>query len=76
MWGCGLKASLADLPARSTMRAKPAVVNGAPRSDVNTNRDLWACSRWMMGLYSNRIFVWLAGLPQVSIVLNANFNYI
>ena len=26
----------ASAPARSTMRAKPARVNGAPRSDVNT----------------------------------------
>jgi hypothetical protein len=30
-----LKASLAPAPARSTILAKPAVVNGAPRSDVN-----------------------------------------
>jgi hypothetical protein len=28
--------SLAASPARSTIRAKPAVVNGAPRSEVNT----------------------------------------
>jgi hypothetical protein len=27
------------MPARSMIRAKPAVVNGAPRSDVNTNGD-------------------------------------
>jgi hypothetical protein len=46
MWGCGLKVSLAALPARSTMRANPAVVNGAPRSDVNTKGDLGSCSRW------------------------------
>jgi hypothetical protein len=32
-------------PARSTIRAKPAVVNGAPRSEVNTNGDLGSCSR-------------------------------
>jgi hypothetical protein len=33
MCGWALKASLAALPARSTNRAKPAVVNSAPRSD-------------------------------------------
>jgi hypothetical protein len=27
----------ASLPARSIIRAKPAVLRGAPRSDVNTN---------------------------------------
>jgi hypothetical protein len=31
-----LKPSFAASPARSTIRANPAVVNGAPRSDVNT----------------------------------------
>ena len=34
------KPSLASAAARSTMRAKPAVVNGGPRSLVNTNGDL------------------------------------
>ena len=34
-----MKPSLASSPARSTMRAKPAVLNGAPRSDVDTNAD-------------------------------------
>jgi hypothetical protein len=34
-----INASLATLPARSIIRAKPAVVNGAPRSDVNTKGD-------------------------------------
>jgi hypothetical protein len=46
MWGCALNPSFASLPARSTMRANPAVVNGAPRSDVNMNGDLGSCSRW------------------------------
>jgi hypothetical protein len=32
-------------PARSTILAKPAVVNGAPPSDVNTNGLLGFCSR-------------------------------
>ena len=41
----GLEVEAAAPPARSTMRAKPAVVNGAPRSDVNTNGDLGSCSR-------------------------------
>jgi hypothetical protein len=41
-----LKAELCLDPARSIIRAKPAVVNGAPRSDVNTNCDLGSCSRW------------------------------
>jgi hypothetical protein len=40
MCGCALKVNLASLPARSTIRAKPDVVNGAPRSDVNTKGDL------------------------------------
>jgi hypothetical protein len=46
MCGCALKASLASIPARSIMRANPAGLNGAPRSDVNTNADLDSCSRW------------------------------
>ncbi len=33
------------LPARSTILAKPAGLNGAPRSDVNTKGDLGSCSR-------------------------------
>ena len=36
MCGCALKAKFASLPARSTMRANPAVLKGAPRSEVNT----------------------------------------
>lgn len=34
MCACALKASFAARPARSIMRANPAVVNGTPRSDV------------------------------------------
>ena len=45
MWGCALKPSLASTPARSTMRANPAVLKGAPRSEVNTNADFGSCSR-------------------------------
>jgi hypothetical protein len=40
MCGCALNASLATLPVRSIIRAKPAVVYGAPRSDVNTKGGL------------------------------------
>jgi hypothetical protein len=39
MCGCALNASPAASPARSASLAKPAVANGAPRSDVNTNGD-------------------------------------
>src|SRR6516164_8417689 len=45
MCGCGLKPNLATSPARSIMRAKPAVVNGAPRSEVNTKGDFGSWSR-------------------------------
>ena len=45
MCGCALKASLATFPARSIIRAKPAAVNGAPRSEVNTKGDFGSCSR-------------------------------
>ena len=43
--GCAWKPSLAALPTRSTIRANPAVVNGAPRSDVKINGDFGSCSR-------------------------------
>jgi hypothetical protein len=39
MRGCALNASLASIAARSTMRANPAVLKGAPRSEVNTKGD-------------------------------------
>jgi hypothetical protein len=35
----------ASAPARSIIRANPAVVNGPARSLVNTNGDVGACSR-------------------------------
>jgi hypothetical protein len=41
-----LKRKPARWPARSTMRATPAVVNGAARSDVNTNGGGGSCSRF------------------------------
>ena len=40
-----LNDNLATLPARSIIRANPAVVNGAPRSEVNTKGDFGPCSR-------------------------------
>jgi len=40
----GLEGSLALIPARSTILANPAVVKGAPRSDVKTKGDLGSCS--------------------------------
>jgi hypothetical protein len=43
--GWALKPSFASTPARSTMRANPAVVNGDPRSEVNANGDFGSCSR-------------------------------
>lgn len=45
MWGCALRPSLASVPASSTMRAKPAVVKGSPRSLVNTKGEAGSCSR-------------------------------
>jgi hypothetical protein len=41
----GLEGQLGHLPARSIIRAKPAVVKGDPRSEVNTNGDFVSCSR-------------------------------
>ena len=37
-----MKPSFASSPARSIIRAKPAVLNGAPRSDVKTNAEFGA----------------------------------
>jgi hypothetical protein len=48
MCGCALKPSFADSPARSISLANPAVVNGDPRSDVNTKGDFGSCSRWSL----------------------------
>jgi hypothetical protein len=45
----------AAAPARSTRRVKPAVVNGEPRSDVNTNGDLGSCSRCRHNLVTYRM---------------------
>jgi hypothetical protein len=44
VWMC-LEAQPRLLARRSTMRAKPAVVNGEPRSEVNTKGDFGSCSR-------------------------------
>ena len=40
-----MNGSPAARPARSTKRANPAVVNGAPRSEAKTNGDRGSCSR-------------------------------
>ena len=45
MCGWALKASRASAPARSNMRAKPAVVNCVSRSDVNTKGATWVPAR-------------------------------
>jgi hypothetical protein len=56
MCGCALKASFASTTARSTMRAKPAVVKGEPgseREDEEAKNRFWnyrrdfACSAIM-----------------------------
>jgi hypothetical protein len=39
IWGCGLNDTFPALSARSIMRVKPVVVNGASRSDVNTSSE-------------------------------------
>ena len=48
MCGCALKPNFATAPTRSIIRANPAGLNGAPRSDVNTNGDLDSCNRQRM----------------------------
>ena len=45
--------SLASAPARSTIRAKPAVLKGAPRSEVKTNGDLALIA---LGIWDNHVF--------------------
>src|SRR5262249_53104226 len=42
MCGPPLKVKCASPPARSTMRANPAVLKGSPRSETNTCADLGA----------------------------------
>ena len=63
--GMSRKPSLASTPARSTMRAKPAVEKGDSSPDVNTNCDFGSCSR--CNLRRARIFIattgWVAGVP-------------
>src|SRR5262245_6318933 len=46
MCGWTLNGIPASAPARSIICAKPAVVNGPPRSLVKTNGDFGSCSRW------------------------------
>ena len=68
MCGRALKACLASLPARSIMRAKPAVLKGAPRSEVNTKTDLGSYSRWRRRRARNLSprTGWLLGVPRLT----------
>jgi hypothetical protein len=69
MCGCAFKPGLAALPARSTMRAKPVVVNGAPRSDVKMNGAFGSCSRWSRrrALDSSPRIEWVLGVPCLTL---------
>ena len=69
MCGCALKASLATFPARSIIRAKPAAVNGEPRSDVSTNGDFGSCSRWSRrtARSSSPRIGWVLGVPCLTL---------
>ena len=53
----------ADTAARSSIRAKPAVVNGEPRSETNMNGDAGA-SRWRRrrALISRPVWGWALGV--------------
>jgi hypothetical protein len=57
------------MPARSTMRAKPAVVNGAPRSDVKMKGDFGSCSRWSRRRARNSSprIGWVLGVPCLAL---------
>ena len=61
-----LEAQLGLVPARSIMRANPAVVNGAPRSDVNTKGDFGSWSRWSRrrARSSSPRIGWTLGVPS------------
>jgi hypothetical protein len=56
------------MPARSIMRANPAVLNGAPRSDVKTKADLGSCSRFTRrkARNSSPMIGWALGEPFLS----------
>jgi hypothetical protein len=45
IYGSKATDAAAESATRSTMRAKPAVLKGAPRSEVNTKGDLGSWSR-------------------------------
>ena len=65
MCGWALNSSLAAIPARSTILAKPAGVKGAPRSETNRNGpgELSRCSRRKALISSPRIG-WVAGVGE------------
>ena len=64
-----LEAELCHVPARSIMRANPAGLNGAPRSDVNTNGDFGSCSRWSRRRARNSSprMGWVLGVPCLTL---------
>jgi hypothetical protein len=66
----------ADAAARSSIRAKPAVVNGAPRSETNMNGDGGA-SRWKRRsvLISRPVRGWVLGVPTRALVLQPSSNF-
>jgi hypothetical protein len=64
-------------PARSIMRAKPPVVNGAPRSDVKTKGDFGSCSRCRRRrarISSPRIGC-VAGVPLLALRTNIHWAW-
>ena len=69
IWGWVLKPRPAASPARSKSLAKPPVVNGEPRSLVNTNGDLGSCSRcsFLKARSSSPGIGWVAGDPALTL---------
>ena len=65
----GLERQLGHLPARWIMRAKPRVLNSAPRSEVNTKGDLgraFAMSFWLPAKMSVQIMVVVRQEPALN----------
>ena len=69
MWGWTLKGIPASIPARSIIRAKPAVVKGPARSLVNTNGDFGSCSRCnrRKARNSSPMIGWVLGVPCLTL---------
>jgi hypothetical protein len=51
------------------LRATPAVLKGAPRSEVNTNGDTGSCSRWRRrrARSSSPRIGWVLGVPRFTL---------